>query len=505
MRATLIKRLAFFTNLFIGVLIGLHANNLQIGVPTVTVADSTISFTIQWDNSWLITTGANNYDAVWIFIKRQDCADNLWNHALLSTSSSDHSITGGVLQVDAATDGMGVFIRRTATGIGNISSATATLQLQTPPNLVDNFKVFGIEMVYIPQGDFYIGDGTRGTSNYGFSGANPYPPILITSAIQTAGIGSATNYQVNGWGSTGALPGTYPHGWNSFYCMKYEISQEQLAAFLNTLTYDQQITRTTNSPNSAPGTLAIAGATPSRNGIKIETSGTINNIPAVYGCDLNGNGTFNEAADGQNIACNWISWADLMAFLDWAALRPMTEFEYEKVCRGTTVPIANENAWSTTSLLQAHSGALNNAGQASETSTAAGAGLCAYGINNTANGPLRCGFAATASTTRIQAGGSYFGAMDMSGNVDEQCVGGYNYNYSAFTTANGDGTLTAVGAANTSGWPSTGGGQYGGISKGSDWYTTNTAYLNVSDRYQMVLNYNQNRDYRAGGRGVRSW
>ncbi len=499
------KSISFCITLFLAGLINLTANNLQIGVPSVNVADSTITFTIQWDNSWLITAGSNNHDAVWIFIKRQDCADNLWNHAYLSVTSSDHSITGGVLQVDAVSDSMGIFIRRTGAGLGNIAAATATLQLQYPPDLADNFRVFGIEMVYVPEGDFYIGDGTRGTSNYGFSGANPYPPVQITNAVQTAGIGAASNYQVNNWGSSAALTSTYPHGWNNFYCMKYEICQEQIASFLNTLTYDQQITRTANSPNSAAGTLAIAGATPSRNGIRIETPGTINNIPAIYGCDLNNNGTFNEADDGQNIACNWISWPDLMAFLDWSALRPMTEFEFEKVCRGTVVPVALEKAWSTTDLLQAESGALNNAGLASETSTAAGAGLCAYGINNTANGPLRCGFAATATTTRTQSGGSYYGAMDMSGNVDEQCVGGYNFNYSGFTTANGDGSLTAVGSANTSGWPSTGGGQYGGISKGSDWYSNNNAYLNISDRYQMVQNYNQNRDYRVGGRGVRSW
>jgi formylglycine-generating enzyme required for sulfatase activity len=339
--------------MFVAGLTSLTANNLQIGVPTLDVGNSTISFTIQWDNSWLVTSGPNNWDGVWIFVKRQACTDNLWNHALLSTNSVDHSITGGVLQVDAVTDGMGIFIRRIAAGIGNIASATATLHLQTVPNLADNFQVFGIEMVNLPQGDFYIGDGTRGTSTYGFSAANPYPPLHITNAVQSAGLGAAANYQVNSWGSTGALPATFPLGWNNFYCMKYEISQAQIASFLNTLTYDQQITRTANSPNSAAGTFAIAGATPSRNGIRIQTPGTINNIPAVYGCDLNGNSTFSEADDGENLACNWISWADLMAYLDWSALRPMTEFEYEKICRGTAVPTANENAWSTSNLLQA--------------------------------------------------------------------------------------------------------------------------------------------------------
>ena len=478
---------AFYSNLLI-------ANNLAIGTPTVAVGPSTISFTIQWDNSWNVAAGPANWDGVWIFIKRQSCTDNLWNHALLSTLSGDHSITGGILQVDAVTDGMGVFIRRAAAGMGNIASCTATLKLQTAPNLVDNFQVLGIEVVNIPQGDFYIGDGTRGANSYGFSAPNPYPPLLITNAVQTAGIGVAANYQGTSLGSTGSLPTTFPLGWNKFYCMKYEISQEQFCSFLNSLTYDQQMLRTATNPNSAVGTLAIAAsANPCRNDIRISTSGIINNTPAVYTSTL------------PNLACSWLSWADLIAYLDWAALRPMTEFEFEKICRGPNPPLASENAWGTTNLLQAESGALTNAGLVNEISNAAGSGLCAYGANILTKGPLRCGFAATATTTRVQSGGSFYGAMDMSGNVNEQCVGGYNYNYSTFTTANGDGALSLIALANVTGWPPTGGGQSGAIMRGSNWYTITVTDLNVSDRGLLPQQYNNTRHVLCGGRGVRSW
>lgn len=361
-------------------------------------------------------------------------------------------------------------------------------------------------MVNAPSGDFYIGDnGATGSGggNWGFKS------VLITNAIQTAGIGTAGNYKSNGgWGSTVALPAAYPLGWNSFYCMKYEISQEQYASFLNSLTYTQQIARTAVNPSSAVGTLAIASAAaPSRNRIEIRTSGVSATTPAVYGCDLDNDGTYNEVdpqADGMNIACNWLSWADLIAYLDWAALRPMTEFEYEKVCRGASpAALTGEYAWNAVSLLQAESGAITNDGQSSEVSNASGDGLCAYGINNTAKGPLRCGFAAGAATTKAQAGGSWFGAMEMSGNVMEQCVGGFNFNYSAFTSACGDGSLTAAGAANTAGWPATGGGQGGGVGRGGDWFTNNTQRLTISDVGYMTDNSNQSRDRRFGGRGVR--
>ncbi len=207
--------LSFFAALFSGI----HANNIQIGSPSINIGAGTISFTIQWDNSWLVSSGPTNWDGAWVFVKRQSCTDNLWVHGLVSTTSSDHSVSGGVLQVDAVTDGMGVFIRRAGPGTGNIASSNVTLRLQVAPNAVDNFQVFGIEMVNVPQGDFYAGDGTRGTSGWGFSDAFSAPK-LITSAIQTAGIGAAGVYQPSSYGSTGSLPAAFPLGWNKFYCMK---------------------------------------------------------------------------------------------------------------------------------------------------------------------------------------------------------------------------------------------------------------------------------------------
>jgi formylglycine-generating enzyme required for sulfatase activity len=483
-----------------------YSNNVQLGTPSLP-SSTTIQFTIQWDNSWRMSVGSSNFDAVWVFVKYQSCADNLWKHVDLSSVAIDHSVTGSQLEVLSVSDSKGVYLRLNAvTTSTNINSATVTCKFSTLTDAGFNYQIFGTEMVNIPSGDFYVGDGTRGSGNFGFSDVNPYPAKLITSAIQTAGLGTASNYQQNtNYGSTTALPAAFPLGWNSFYCMKYEISQEQYASFLNTLTYEQQITRTANNPNSAVGTLAIAPATNCRNGIKIQTAGTPNNIPAVYGCDLNSNGVFNEAADGQNIACNWLSWPDLIAYLDWATLRPMTEFEFEKVCRGpsSTGVTANEYAWGSTFLIQASSSAITGSGANNESSTAFGVGLCAYGVGSTAQGPLRCGFAAGAATIRSQAGSSYYGVMDMSGNVMEQCLGGYNFNYSAFTSAVGDGSLTTIGLANTTGWPLTGGGQLGGVGRGGDWYNGNAAMLNISDRNGMTSNSNQGRDRSYGGRGVR--
>lgn len=477
----------------------LWANNLVIGTPSATGGN--LQFTIQWDNSWNTTIGPANYDAVWVFVKRQVCGGaQTWDHSLLSVNSGDHSVTGGILQVDAVSDGVGVFIRRSAAGNGNISSSTVTLALQTPTNSTDNFQVFGVEMVFIPTGSFTIGDGVSG---YGFS------VMSITAATQAAGFASQGNYGNPSWGSTGtpSLPASYPQGFNAFYCMKYEISQEQYVKYLNSLTFMQQNARINFSPASATGTWAIASASPNnaRNGIRIMTPGTALTLPAVFGCDLNGNGTFNEAADGQNIACGWLSWQDLMTYLDWSGLRPMTEMEFEKVCRGAGIPVVpGEYAWGTTSLTSAVSSALTNGGQGSEVSTASGAGLSAYAAsNNTTFGPLRCGFAATAATSRTQAGSSYYGVMDMSGNIAEQCVGGYLFNYGTFNALNGDGSISSAGLFNTANWPVSGGGQFGGLLRGGYFSYPNGNELRTSDRSPMVWNGNQSKQPFVGGRGVR--
>jgi len=502
------KKIVLSLLFYLTIIANINANNIQLGA--LTISDPThIRFTIQWDNSWKVTSGPGNWDAVWVFIKYQDCSTptQQWQHVNLSTNSVNHSVTGGILQVEAVADGKGVFIRRIANGSGNISSATVTLEMSIS-DASYNYQLNGIEMVWVPQGDFYVGDGNRGAgSQFGFTGDGALAPKLINAAVQASGLTAAQYLSNVTWGSSAALPSTFPFGYNGFYVMKYEISQEEYVSFLNSLTYDQQVNRFVVAPNSIVGSFVLAGIpNPQncRNGIKIKTPGTVSNIPAVVGCDLNLNGVFDEVDDGKDVACNWLNWADLMSYLDWAALRPMTEFEYEKVCRGPAVPIANEYVWGTTTITATNYGSIANPGAANEVSLITGSGLCAYGVNTNNNrGPLRCGFAATSVTNRAQAGAAYYGAMDMAGNVFEQCLGGMGINYSTFTNALGDGSLSVTGSANMANWPVNGGGGAGGIMRGGDWFDTQTQYCITSNRDWLNNNTNQVRDNRVGGRGVR--
>lgn len=497
------KFLLLFTCVFI--LIKVQANNLVIGAsPIYNHANQTLTFTLSWDNSWSINAGPSNWDAVWIFVKRQKCVgNNNWVHQLLSTSNNQHSAMNGTnistdVAVDAVSDGMGVFVKRIGTNvIGSVTSQTITIKLaNTNPSITttssDNFKVLGIEMVYVPQGEFYIGDG-RTTNTNNFSVGTTSQPVKITSAIQSSGLGAYTNYTSDPkFGAPVDLPATFPYGYNGFYCMKYEISQGLNVEFLNTLTYDQQAAKLaardeTVLPNVDGGYFYNWG--PFRTVIATGGKGTFNTVPAKF-------------TTSYPYVPEVLSWQDLTSILDWSGLRPMSEFEFEKTCRGTLLPVKNEYPWGNTLINQVVNGQYTS----NVTWSTGLDGNCNYKDNI---GAVRSGFAATSTSNRSQAGASYYGILDLGGQLWEQCVGGGSqFNFTKFTTENGDGVLTDIGLSNVNFWPINGGVSSGTILKGG--YHNSLAYglniIQVSDRtFYDGLGSNKSRSVNAGGRGVRSF
>lgn len=463
--------------------INASANNVEI--TGTSVSGSNITFNISWENSWYANVAPANWDAVWVFVKYQDCNTRVWAHAGLSTVSGDHT-AGSPLQVDTVTDGKGVFIRRSALGGGNISATSITLKMTIPAGTY-NYKVFGIEMVNVPQGAFDLGDGVS---------TSTFNSISVNATSQSAGISAAT---IGGGGPS--IPATFPVGYNSFYCMKYEISQLQYVEFLNSLTFAQQQSRITSDPTSAAGTYATFGAYYYRNGVVIETPGNNAAIPAVFGCDAT-NGVVNNVNDGQSVAMSNLSWADLAAYLDWAALRPMTELEFEKVCRGTAPRVAGEYPWGDTTINPFYSTTVVNSLQPTEAANAVVNGRCAHalGSSSTLYGPLKVGVFATATSGRSSAGAAYYGAMEMGGNLWERTITVGNAAGVAFNGTLGDGTLTPIGDANQATWPSvttaTGVGFRGGE------YVSPASYVRTSDR-TSASSTSAARAYTQGGRGVR--
>jgi formylglycine-generating enzyme required for sulfatase activity len=475
------------------------ANNLQISNVQVGSGHK-ISFAVAWENSWNLENIAvpGNHDAVWIFIKYSN-NKGPWQHLDLSANAPDHHCDS--LDIETVSDGKGVFLKRISKGSGNIERITVTLQWTTP-YLSGNFdfKVFGIEMTWIPDGGFYAGDGSsyaslrRGDKNL---------PFFISSE-KSIPIGNDSLSMIDTGKSAPAavVPDGYPKGYHGFYCMKYEITQEQYADFLNSLTYIQQKAHTTIPPDAAIGAFAFASVRSNRNGITIETPGIANKQPAFYACDVSGSTIFNGAFDGQNRACNFLGWNDLAAYLQWAALRPITELEFEKVCRGPVIPVKQEFAWGTPYAVDANT-LINDATDSEHVKEVPGkdSGLASFGYNGP-TGALRAGFGATQNSGRPAAGAGFYGTLEMSGNLWELCVvltdTGLNY-----TGNTGDGNLPADGYANIAGWP--GKDCKGAGHRGGGWNSGIAAQfrdLAVSDRFYVTL-LPADRRNTTGGRGGR--
>jgi formylglycine-generating enzyme required for sulfatase activity len=277
--------------------------------------------------------------------------------------------------------------------------------------------------------------------------------------------------------------------------MKYEMSQQDYVDFLNSLTYTQQATRTAIAPNSTVGTYINGTTNNVRNKIKISSSGVATTTPAIY------------VTDYPNVACNFLSWEDVASYLDWSGLRPMTELEFEKACRGTLSPVANEYAWGTTGIAGS-AYTLSNPGAINEviaTNYSSTNGNVAYTLTiplaGSIIGPLRAGiFAGTPGNTgRVTAGATYYGIMEMSGNVWERPVTVGNPTGRTFTGTHGNGIIDATGNADASAWP--GADAIGAGARGGTW-SNSASNLRVSDRL-FAANTNTGRSANYGGRGVR--
>lgn len=472
----MLKQILFSSAMLMAVQQTAQANNLVISNVTMS-NDTTIAFNVSWDNSWRVGVAPANMDAAWIFIKKRECAANQWSHVNLSATASHHTV-GSPLEVyidgkDAGAFAKGVFLRRSSNGVGNISNVAVTLRMSGLVPGEYDFRVFGIEMVQIPQAAFQLGDGA---STNTFREGSTTNVFNVTSESAITGGTGAGQLNASGFAVT-SLPAAYPKGFAEFWCMKYEVSQGQYVDFVNLLTNDQAINRQITSVAS-----------------RCNITGT---WPVLV-------------ANAPHRTMNFLGWADLLAYLDWAALRPMTELEYEKACRGIAAAVADEKAWGTTLVTDANT--LINDGTTTEAVSNAitpGSGICNFNNTNVL-GPIRCGFGAKAGTSRFEAGASYYGVMELSGNVLEAVVTASNATGAAFTGLVGDGEITPTptpGFANVTNWPSVQAStalttsSVGKAFRGGAWNDA-IGELNTSAR-TYGINNDGRRISTFGGRGVR--
>lgn len=267
-------------------------NNIDISnisLSSATGLSSRINFSIRENNVSTGTTpnGANYNTADWLFVKFSTAAgaDGTWNHATLAPGGGVGA--GGILAVSS--DRKGAFIDHTDTY--SMWQSTATLIWNYYADGVRGgnaiVKVFALSMVNVPTGSFVYNAGGIGGSTYNNYGGGAQ--ASVTSANDTP---------------SGAAAG-WPNGYDGFYIMRYEITQGQYADFLNTV-------------HSSTATARYAS-------------------DVGYGHDMpyNGGNPYGSrySATDRFAAKNYLSTADLWSYLSWAALRPITEMEFEKAGR----------------------------------------------------------------------------------------------------------------------------------------------------------------------------
>lgn len=531
-----------FTNFLIGGCLLLcvftaKGNNIQISTVSVedrdTVAGTAyIRFTLSWDHSWKDQTH-RNWDAAWVFLKCYHSESRLWQPVYLTPAEGRPVATGGgsfmakphgigsanvpmwsefgTSQTDFGLKTSGVFIYRKDVGNGSNFIENISLQFNYREHdyLDDDLiqvSVYAIEMVYVPASSYFIGDGTSENALY-MDGKN----LIIKTNVPTgqqALMGKVTGEKGVTYLGT-AVPDTFPKGYNAVYMMKYEITQHGYADFLNTLTPTQQASRTSVSPYAAKGTLAFNAAPYTsnflqyRNYIRVripaEAAGEYPERGAVYGHSISGGNTDEQwemENNGGNIACNFLNWDDGLAYLDWACLRPMTEMEFEKACRGIQF-LRRGMAWGYQYGISANAKGFQDAGLPTE--VAVDTSACYLEIGK-APWVMRVGAFAKDSTSRDRAGATYYGILNMSDNLWERCINVSTEAGRSFIPKDGDGVLDDSGYAQvddfTTGvlcWPDETGGGFRGFQ---------ISYRKYAEAIQTVANEGKRNPW-SGFRGCR--
>ncbi len=402
--------------------LSVKANNVRLK-GTVKVTDvtsagvATLELDLTWDNSWRDNF---NWDAVWLFLRYKP-ASGEWTPVYLQTGttvSSGYQVMNG--KNANGTTIMGVYVFLDGNGTKQQASTKVTLKWECGTRYTkadfDENRVFllaqGIEMVYIPYGAYYLGDGT---SNNTLGAADGKPLVMNGEGAMTL-YQRASNAAIN-------LNADYPKGYYGFYVMKYETSQEQYVTFLNTLTKAQQeeLLGASFLSSLSPGDYIFGSATqPSyRNGIVL--SAKPEGQPYVFDNDLDGDGVYGEDGDGQCVACNYMSLYDALFYAVWAGLRPMSELEYERICRTPfpQKPVEREYVWNSNSGISRVTSITAKGMETEGTSDADRNVNSNNGLTGNDLGPVRCGLFAKTNTNQVAAGATYWGVMEMGGNVQE--------------------------------------------------------------------------------------
>jgi formylglycine-generating enzyme required for sulfatase activity len=407
-----------------------------------------IKFTVSWNNSW---RNDKNYDAAWIFLKYTGTSyqQASYRHAKLMAAGHHlliNHITGSPNPViEIPEDRIGVFIYPSAKYRGAVRW-TIELALDTAILRESNFNsnsrlidVYAIEMAQIPQAAFTIGEADTAAAWKNFSlfvsDGNGRPGGLwkVNGENESIPVGKEKgNLYYNAQTALyhgdqkGIIPVEFPKGFQSFYIMKYETTQGQYAAFLNCIS---------NAGSAARANFGGRDYYTNRGTIRFEKEKYIAGSP--------------------DRPCNYFSWDDACAYADWAGLRPMTELEFEKACRGPKTPIAMEFPWNSNSKNKLQR-VVNKEDEL-------------VWLNDLRESDLT-------ENNRDLFGASYYWVMDLAGSLWERCVTIGDSVGRSFKGTHGDGMLAYYGFASNAHWPKGSTETAGFGFKGGGYYEHNMQY-----------------------------
>jgi len=419
---------------------------------------------------------------------------------------------------------VGVFIHRVGTGRGTVNLTDVNLfwPYERQGFFRDDqlaVKVFAIEMVFVPTGHFYLGcSGTNATwaahsfTSYGSALGNPFrvdseDSITLRNStnrteLWAVGMDAAATWHTG----AGTIPQAFPKGYRAFWIMKHEVTQQAYADFLNAISFVHQDAH--SGSRDASGNVvtllsnAVVGHNPwnnaanalwhYRNHLVVTQVGdrvqfgvnarllTANN-PANFSATVereryDGDGVDIVGIDGQDLAMNFVSWFNLLAFAEFSGLRPMTELEFEKASRGPIFPVPGEFVWGSVLLNEVFTawnvvntnGAWNTASSGLLAHFNSGDEVLAVGRNShsihallrrslanasgtqsthssVARSVMRVGAFARENTTRESAGATFWGVLNMSDNVNEMVVSATHSAGFVFNGHHGTGNLRVDG------------------------------------------------------------
>ena len=439
------QTLLFFSLLFFTKIIlanNITISNVSLINKNLTTHSYNVTFDIAWENSWRTSTNESNYDGAWVFFKYRQTNTTEWKHLKLNFIFL--STAGAGAEITLPTDNAGLFIYRSANGLGNVNftgnQVTWSYGLAgVQDNQTVEIKAFAVEMVNIPEGPFNLGTGSQDVAT--FKNASAAIPFFVTnSSITFSNTGNnlySTNPSVTLPLGT-ILPGAFPRGFSAFWLMKYETTQQQYADFHNNLTQAQS------------AYLLSLGNYSSVNFL----SGIYPNLTAVFpeGPIYGYNGVF------------------INSMADWAGLRPYTEMEYEKACRGANITaLPFELAWGATESSMVTLTSVNDSATATESVNVPA------NANYAASFAARVGiFARATGSSRLLSGATYYGVMNMSDNAQELVIG-IDMATTFNGTVTGDGQLSINGTTDITSWTNTlyftKGGGFRNDGSGAGYYT----------------------------------